>query len=59
MTLDDVFGSDRDEFPLEQVLGAQRHPCLEEDWDDAVVPPTGGDFGQLIFKDRLQEPISG
>jgi hypothetical protein len=59
MMLDDVFGSDRDEFPLEQVLGAQRHPCLEEDWDDAVTLLPGDNFGQFSLKDRPQEPLPG
>jgi hypothetical protein len=59
MMLDDVIGSDRDEFPLEQVQGPLRHPCLEEDWDDAVALPLGDDFGKFSSGDRLQEPISG
>ena len=59
MMLDDVIGSDRDEFPLEQVQGPLRHPCLEEDWDDAVALPPSENFGQFTFEDRLQEPISG
>ena len=59
MMLDDVFGSDLDEFPLEQVNGPRRHPRLEEDWDDAVALPPGVNFSQFTFEYRLQEPLSG
>ncbi len=59
MMLDDVIGSDLDEFPLEQVNGPLRHPRLEEDWDDAVALPPGGNLSQFTFEDRLQEPLSG
>jgi hypothetical protein len=53
MMLDDVIGSDRDEFPLEQLQGPLRHPCLEEDWDDAVALLPGDNLGQFAFEDRL------
>ena len=59
MMLDDVIGSDLDEFPLEQVKDPLRHPRLEEDWDDAVALPLGGNLSQITFEDRLQEPLCG
>lgn len=59
MTLDDVLGSDRDEFPLEQLQGPLRHPCLEEDWDDAVALLPGDKFKKLPFEEPCWERISG
>ena len=34
MMLDDVIGSDCDEFPLEQVRGLLNRLALDQDWDE-------------------------
>lgn len=39
MTLDDVIGSDLDEFPLEQTRRGWQAPKLMEDWDDDIWMP--------------------
>lgn len=56
--LDDVIGSDRDEFPLEQLQGLLARLDLEEDWDDPVVARTRNS-SEICFEDPLQEPLSG
>jgi hypothetical protein len=58
MMLDDVIGSDRDEFPLEQVQGRLSRPSLNEDWDDPVDPRTPNSV-EIAFEDPLREPLSG
>ena len=58
MMLDDVIGSDRDEFPLEQIQGLLARFSLEEDWDDPVAPHAR-DSSEIAFEDSLQKPLSG
>jgi hypothetical protein len=58
MMLDDVIGSDRDEFPLEQIQGLFARFSLEEDWDDPVEAPALNS-SKISFEDPLQEPLSG
>ena len=57
MMLDDVIGSDRDEFPLEQIQDLLARFSLEEDWDDPVAPYTRNS-SQIFFEDPLPEPLA-
>jgi hypothetical protein len=50
MMLDDVIGSDRDEFPLEQIQGLLGRFSLDEDWDDPVAP-CARDCSAISFED--------
>jgi hypothetical protein len=58
MMLDDVIGSDRDEFPLEQLQGLLARLDLEEDWDDPV-DARSRNSSEFTFEGPLQEPLSG
>jgi len=58
MMLDDVIGSDCDEFPLEQVRHLLDRLALDEDWDEpgALRQPESSEFDA---QGPRQERLSG
>jgi hypothetical protein len=58
MMLDDVIGSDRDEFPLEQVQSLLGRLALDEDWD-APGEPLSSNSQRIAPEEPMLEPISG
>ena len=47
MTLDDVYGSDNDRFPLEQEAGVWDAEDLGLDWDETEFLRVAGDLGAI------------
>lgn len=58
MTLDDVLGSDRDEFPLEQLRFKPRAIALEQDWDEPAQPRIVGQFETFAVQSPRQERLA-